>query len=119
MGKNKEKPKCLICELPSAMRGLCRNHYQKFIRQKNAAVESGITAKTFEEESVKAGLILPDSRFEPLLNDNPFSELLNKLQNEQQKPTESSKDIADREANEIKIRREKPTKQTNKRKKVE
>jgi hypothetical protein len=64
--------KCVQCNKPASIRGLCRAHYAQFDKIKKAAEANGADLEAFDEDLVLKGLVLPDQKKQP----NRFEEAL-------------------------------------------
>lgn len=61
---------CLVCESPSARRGLCTRHYQVFQRKLRSLPRSSRAG--FEIKLIKEGKILAVNQVREIMADNPF-----------------------------------------------
>ena len=65
--------KCLLCEDLATRRGLCMNHYQTFLRRRDArGKEDGAL---FEEACIREGKVLAQHKMRELKRDDPFADL--------------------------------------------
>jgi hypothetical protein len=65
--------KCLVCDEKAARRGLCMNHYQLFLRRREARGSND--AVQFEAAAIREGKVLPVGRMRELKSVDPFADL--------------------------------------------
>ena len=65
--------KCLVCEAVAARRGLCMNHYQTFLRRRDARGKAD--GPVFEESCIREGKILALGKMRELKTNDPFADL--------------------------------------------
>lgn len=63
--------KCLVCDAPAEVRGLCQRHYRLFMRK--AALLPQKEQQRFLEDAIREGLILPAWGVCALKRDDPFA----------------------------------------------
>ena len=76
-----EKAKCLVCDRPAVIRGLCKSHYEIFRRTKKSSKDP----EEFEARAIAKKLISPEDR---RMAKNPFEDLLNEMAAEEQESFE-------------------------------
>lgn len=69
---SQQKSKCLVCDRPAVIRGLCKSHYEIFRRTKKASKDP----VEFEARAIQKNLISPDDK---RLASNPYEQLLNEM----------------------------------------
>lgn len=65
--------KCLLCDDPAVRRGLCMNHYQLFLRRRDARGNSD--GVQFEAACIREGKILAVGKMRELKSNDPFADI--------------------------------------------
>lgn len=63
--------KCLVCDAPAEVRGLCQRHYRLFLRK--AVLLPQNERQRFLDDAIREGLILPAWGVCDLKRDDPFA----------------------------------------------